>query len=220
MSSASRIVLVFALVLGSIPVHAARVVLVAGGSQDAVNVPATEARLKEPFGTDFDKAGNMFIIEMASGNRLLKVNREGILTHVAGTGEAGGGGDGGPALKAQFNGPHNLAVLPDGSVLVADTWNGRVRQVNLRANTVSTLPGWQTPVEKARGSGPYCVTLDFTGAKLYIADLRRIHVIDLATGNASVVAGNGTKGRPEDGALAKDAPLVDPRAVAPDRRGN
>ncbi|MBM3889707.1 MAG: hypothetical protein FJ388_11355, partial [Verrucomicrobia bacterium] len=223
MNSASRtvLVLVLALVLGGfIPAHAARIVLVAGGNQDAVNIPATEARLKEPFGTDFDKAGNMFIIEMVSGNRLLKINSKGILTHVAGTGEVGGGGDGGPALKAQFNGAHNLAVLPDGNVLIGDTWNGRVRLVNFKANTVSTLPGFLAPAEKAKGSGPYCVTLDFAGTKLYIADLRRVHVIDLATGKASVVAGNGTKGKPDDGALAKDAPLVDPRAVAADRRGN
>lgn len=200
--------------------RADKIVLVAGGDRDAVGVPALEAKLKEPFGTGFDAAGNLWIIEMASGNRLLKVDAAGRLTHVAGRPEPGFTGDGGPALEAQFNGPHNLAVLPDGDILIGDTWNGVVRKVALKTGTVSTLPGFKAPPEKARGSGPYCITLDFTGKKLYIADLSRVHFVDLATGRSEVVAGNGKKGRPEDGALAVDAPLSDPRAAAPDRQGN
>jgi DNA-binding beta-propeller fold protein YncE len=157
---------------------------------------------------------------MASGNRLLKMDSRGLLHHVAGQTTPGDAGDGGPALAAKFNGPHNLAVLPDGNVLIADTWNGRVRRVDLKAATVSTLPGFAVPAARARASGPYCISLDSTGAKLYVADLRRIHVIDLKTGVARVAAGNGEKGIPADGALAVEAPLFDPRAVAVDHKGN
>ncbi len=200
--------------------HADKIVLVAGGGQDAINVPALEARLKEPFGTEFDAAGNMWIVEMVSGNRLLRVDAGGTLTHVAGQEKAGFSGDGGPALQAQFNGPHNLAVLPDGDILIGDTWNGVVRKVSVKTGTVSLLPGFQAAKGKERGNGPYCITLDFTGTKLYIADLSRIHVVDLKTGEAKVIAGNGKKGRPDDGAVATEAPLSDPRAVAVDRQGN
>jgi len=199
---------------------AAKIVPVAGGNSDAVNVPAKEAKLKEPFGVEFDRAGNMFVVEMASGNRLLKVDAKGTLTHVAGSGAAGMAGDGGPALQAQFNSPHNLVVLPDGNVLLADTWNGRIRKVDFKAGTVSTLPGYGVPVEKAKASGPYCIALDFSGTKFYVADLQVVRVIDLVTGTAKVVAGNGQKGRPQDGAVATEAPLSDPRAVAIDRKGN
>lgn len=208
-------------------VIADQIVIVAGGNEDRTGIAAVDARLKEPFGTAFDKAGNFFIIEMASGNRLLKVDAMGILTHVAGksAGEKAGGssvnnGDGGLALEAQFNGPHNLAILPDGNVLIADTWNGHIRKVDLSGGAVTSLSGFGVPAEKARGSGPYCATLDLTGTKLYIADLRHVHVIDLKSGKASVVAGNGQKGVPEDGAVSTEAPLVDPRAVAADRKGN
>ena len=198
-----------------------KIVLVAGGGHAAPNgIPATQAELKEPFGVAFDKAGNLFIIEMSKGQRLLKVDQQGTITHIAGTGEGGGAGDGGPALKAQFNGPHNLAVTLAGDILIADTWNGRIRKVDLKANKVTSIPGFDVPADKARSAGPYCITLDFTGTKLHVADLRRIHVIDLKTGKSEVVAGNGQKGRPEDGTLAKDASLVDPRAVAADRKGN
>ena len=206
--------------LAALPLRAERIVLVAGGTKDAVGIPATEAELKEPFGVDFDRAGHLFIIEMASGNRLLRVDAMGVLTHIAGTGKSGASGDGGPALAAEFNGPHNLAVLPDGNVLIGDTWNGRVRKVDVKSGTVTSLAGYSVPAEKSRGSGPYCITLDFTGTKLYLADLTRIHELDLASGKSRVVAGNGKKGRPEDGAVATDAPLSDPRAVAVDRKGN
>ena len=59
-------------------------------------------------------------------------------------------GDGGPGLAARFNGPHNLAVLPDRDILIGDTWNGRVRRVSTRTGTVSTLPGWSVPADRAR----------------------------------------------------------------------
>jgi sugar lactone lactonase YvrE len=215
-----RFCLLAAALLAALPLRAEKIVLVAGGTKDAVGVPATEAKLKEPFGVDFDRAGNLFIIEMAMGNRLLKVDAKGVLSHLGGTGKAGFSGDGGPALAAEFNGPHNLAVLPDGNVLIGDTWAGHVRKVDAKAGTVTSLPGYSVPAEKARGSGPYCITLDFTGTKLHIADLTRILELDLNTGKSRVVAGNGKKGRPEDGAVATEAPLSDPRAAAVDRKGN
>ena len=204
----------------ALPLRAEKIVLVAGGTENRTGIPATEAKLLEPFGVDFDRAGNMFIIEMAKGNRLLKVDSRGVLTHVAGQPAAGDSGDGGPALTAQFNGPHNLAVLPDGDVLIGDTWNGRVRRVNLGRGQVTSLTGYGVPAAQARGNGPYCITLDFSGTQLYIADLKRVHRINLKTGESRVIAGTGEKGVPPDGAVAANAPLFDPRAVAPDRKGN
>ena len=200
--------------------HAEKIILVAGGSADRVGLPAAQAKVKEPFGVEFDRAGNLFIVEMAAGNRLLRVDAQGTLTHVAGLPTAGDAGDGGPALAAQFNGPHNLAVLPNGNVLIADTWNGRVRQVDVAAGRVTTVPGYGVPAAQGKANGPYCIALDFTGTQLFIADLRRVQALDLKTGKLRLVAGNGEKGIPVDGARATEAPLVDPRAAAVDRRGN
>ncbi len=197
-----------------------QIVLVAGGGKDAVDIPAVEAKLKEPFGTAFDSGGHLWIVEMVSGNRLLEVDGGGIIHHIAGQPEPGDSGDGGQANRAQFNGPHNLAILPDDKVLIADTWNGRVRVVDVKARIVSTVEGWQASPGKAKGNGPYCITASFDGKKLYIANLLQVIELDLTTHQSRVIAGNGRKGRPEDGALAVDAPLVDPRAVAPDHQGN
>lgn len=209
-----------ALALSPAFLHADKLVHVAGGAKDEVGISGRDASLKEPFGAEFDAAGNMWIVEMASGNRLLKVDATtGVLTHVAGQLKAGRSGDGGPALDAQFNGPHNLAVLPNGNILIGDTWNGLVREVDVKAGRVSSVKGYEVPADKARGSGPYCITLDFAGTKLYIANLRQILELDLTTNNLKVVAGSGQKGIPADGALATESPLVDPRAVAPDHEG-
>src|SRR5438445_9999798 len=78
------------------------------------------------------------------------------------------------------------------------------------------------PAVKARFGNIYCASLDPSGERLYLADLdnRRIRVVDLGTGVVTTVAGNGKKGVPEDGADAVKAPLVDPRAVTVDDKGN
>lgn len=209
-----------AFLAGVLAAKADRIVLVAGGMEERVGVAAPQARLYEPFGAEFDGAGNLYIIEMAAGNRLLRVDGRGMLAHVAGSRSAGDGGDGGPALEAKFNGPHNLAVLPDGNVLIGDTWNGRVRHVDMAKGVVHSLPGFGVARDKARASGPYCITLTPDGGTLLVADLRRVHAIDLKTAQSRVLAGNGEKGIPDDGALAIEAPLVDPRAAVQNRKGN
>ena len=67
-----------------------------------------------------------------------------------------------------------------------------------------------------------CIALSRGGEALYLADLdnRRVRAVDLATGVVTTLAGNGTKGVPEDAAVAAEAPLVDPRAVAADGSGH
>ncbi|MEY3608704.1 MAG: hypothetical protein RLZZ447_1492 [Verrucomicrobiota bacterium] len=215
-----RTILALLLAAAATAVAAERIELVAGGTRDEPGLPATETRLREPFGVEFDASGALYIVEMGAGNRLLRRDAAGRLEVVAGQLTPGDGGDGGPALAARFNGPHNLAILPDGRVLLADTWNGRVRRFDPARGTVDTLPGYGVPAARARGNGPYCITLDFTGHRLLIADLRQVLELDLATGRARPVAGNGDKGVPADGAVATEAPLTDPRAAAYDRQGN
>ena len=202
------------------PIRAAeKIVLVAGG----------EGKLDGPFGVDFDKSGNKFIVEMI-GLRVLKIDDKGALTHIAGTGKKGDGGDGGPADRAEFNGPHSLAVGRDGMVYVADTWNNRVRKIDPKTGMIHAFAGTGKkgfagdggPAAKAEFGGVYCIAFDPKGEQMYLADLdnRRIRAIDMKTGTVRTVAGNGEKGVPEDGAEAVKAPLVDPRAVAADGAGN
>ncbi len=201
--------------------RADKVVLVAGEGDGGSGSPAAAAKLVAPFGVDFDKSGNMYIVEL-TGGRAHKVDDKGMLTTIAGTGEKGSRGDGGPALKAEFNGMHSLAVAPDGTVFLADTWNNRVRRYDPKTGVVTGFAGTGEkgyggdggPAAKARFGGIYCIALDPRGER------RRIRMIDLKTTVVTTVAGNGEKGVPKDGAEATKAPLVDPRAVAVDAKGN
>jgi len=209
--------------------RADKLVVVAGGGSAEQGKPATECKLVEPFGVDFDKAGNTYIVEL-SGGRVLKVDGKGVLSVFAGTGQKGDGGDGGPAAKAQFNGLHSLVSAANGDIYLADTWNHKVRKIDAKAGTISTIAGTGKkgfsgdggPALKAEFGGIYCVALDAKGEKLYLADLdnKRIRVVQLDTGVVTSVAGNGKAGVPLDGAVAREAPLVDPRAVAVDAKGN
>lgn len=209
--------------------RADRLVPFAGGGAGTENVPATEAKMRDPFGIAFDARGNAYIVELLGG-RVLKVDAKGILTLLAGTGEKGDAGDGGPPRQARFNGMHNLVIGPDDTVYLADTWNNRIRTFDPKTGRLSAFAGTGKKgyageggsARTARFGGVYCLALDPRGTKLYVADLdnRRVRVIDLKTGMVALVAGNGKRGVPTDGADAKAAPLVDPRAVAADRKGN
>src|SRR5438045_7170234 len=79
--------------------------------------------LHEPFGVEFLPGGEMVIVEMEHGNRVLKVDAAGKQEVLAGTGTKGFAGDGGPAREAQFNGLHNLAIAPNGDIYLADAFN-------------------------------------------------------------------------------------------------
>ncbi|MFN3484746.1 MAG: hypothetical protein ACK44W_04605 [Planctomycetota bacterium] len=203
--------------------------VVAGGGTLSGDGPATKVRLQEPFAVDFDAAGMMYIAEM-SGHRIRRVDPSGRLTTVAGDGVQGDAGDGGPAARARFNGIHHIAFGPDGLLYVADTWNHRVRRLDVKAGTIHPFAGTGEkgfsgdlgPAARARFGAVYSLAFDPRGNRLYVADLdnRRIRAVDLKTGQVSTVAGNGQKGVPEDGGEAAAQPLVDPRAVAADRKGN
>ena len=209
--------------------RADKVVLVAGGGTAGDGADATTAKLLAPFGVAFDGSGNLYFVEF-TGQRLRRIDGLGIISTVAGTGEKGTAGVGGPAIKAQFNAPHSLAVMPNGDILVADTMNNRVCKIDARKGMLTVVAGTGEkgfsgdggPAAKAQFGNIYCAALDPRGERLYLADLdnRRIRVVDLKTGIVTTIAGNGKKGVPEDGAEAVKAPLVDPRAVAADAKEN
>ena len=183
--------------------------------------------LNEPFGVAFDAAGTVYIVEMG-GNRVSVLGRDGRPRVLAGTGEKGLAGDGGPAAPAHFNGPHHLLTGPDGHLYVADTFNNCVRRIDLRTRVVTRVAGTGEkgfsgdggPALEARFGGIYAIAL--RGDVLYACDLdnRRVRAIDLKTGVVTTVAGNGEKGVPRDGEDARSQPLVDPRAIAVDSKAN
>jgi sugar lactone lactonase YvrE len=185
--------------------------------------------LNEPFGVDFDAAGSMYIVELA-GNGVKRLGKDGKVVRVAGTGKKGFSGDGGPALEAEFNGPHHLLIGPEGHVYIADTWNNCVRKLDPATGKVHRVAGTGEkgnsgdggPALQAKFGGVFAIAFDAKKETLYITDLdsRRIRKLSLKTGIVSPVAGNGQKGVPQDGAEAVSQPLADPRACAVDSKGS
>lgn len=226
-----RMVLFSGLVVGLLgPLKADRVVLVAGGGTKADNAPATECKVIQPFACDFLADGSLVFVEMATGERLRKISPDGILTTLAGTGQQGTPGADGPANQATFNGMHNLLVDPNGNILLADTFNHRVRLYDPVAKVVKPLAGTGKkgfagdggPALKAEFNQTICIGFDRPKERLFITDIgnRRVRVMDLKSGIVTTFAGNGQKGEPKDGELAVTQPLQDPRAVACDSKGH
>jgi len=183
--------------------------------------------LNRPFGVDFDSKGRMWIVELEGGRVHRSAN--GVRKQVGGDGSKSYRGDGGSLGQATFNGMHNLAIAPDDSVYIADSWNHCIRRIDAKGHITTYagsgkagFSGDDGTAAKAQFNYIMCITLNPSGEKLHVADLknRRIREIDLKFDKVLTIAGNGQRGIPKDGAKATEAPLVDPRAVCSDTAGN
>ena len=199
MPGAARSALFGAALLAAAPTAGGRIALVAGDGLD------------EPFGVAFDGDGNTYVVEMG-GNRVTVL-------------EKGGGRH---VLASDLKSPHHLVLGPDGALYVTDTGHYRVLRFDLRSGASTVVAG--TGEKGFSGDGGPAVDAQFGGiysiafgrGVLYVCDLdnRRVRAVDLKTGRVATVAGNGEKGVPRDGGEARTEPLVDPRAIAADSRGN
>jgi len=102
-------------------------------------IPATEAWLAFPMGVAVDNAGNLYIADWLN-NRIRKVDTSGIISTVAGNGNAGFSGDGGPATSAMIWSDLDVAVDTKGNFYIADSSNFRIRMVDA-SGTIHTLAG-------------------------------------------------------------------------------
>ncbi|UWZ83946.1 NHL domain-containing protein [Occallatibacter riparius] len=189
---------------------------------------ATKAQLGTPWDVAVDSSGNLYIAD--SWNSVIrKVDAStGIISTVAGNGEGGYSGDGGPATRAQLSDPTGVAVDSTGNLYIADWANLRTRKVDAASGNISTIAGNGTtgdPIDggPATSSASYArdVVVDTTG-KLYIADAGhwRIRAVDLSSGILSTVAGNGYASYSGDGFAAVSAQIDQSYGVAVDGSGN
>ena len=184
---------------------------------------ATEAQINGPYGMAMDGADNLYFADFGN-RRIRKVDATGVISTVAGTGDSGFAGDGGPATEAQLSGPFTVALDGTGSLYIGDGSNHRVRKVDA-TGTITTVAGTEDledggPAIEARLDNPSGVVLDGTG-NLYIVDRgnHRIRKVD-TTGTISTIAGTGKPGFSGDGGPATEAQLNFPGGVAVDGAGN
>lgn len=135
---------------------------------------------------------------------------------IAGTGEPGHAGDGGPAIAARLNNPFDLAFDPAGNLVFSDTFNHCLRRIDAQTGIITTIAGTGKvgfsgdggPATDAQLNQPYGVTVDRAG-NIYTADRlnKRVRRIDGATGLISTLAGEGSP---------SGEPMVEPNGLALD----
>jgi sugar lactone lactonase YvrE len=188
--------------------------------------PATSAVLSGPSGVFKDLVGNVFLVDCGNG-RIRKVDTNGSISTIAGTGIQGFSGDGGPATSAMLSSPNGLFVDSQGSLYFSDTYNARVRKINA-SGTITTVAGsgsWSYggdggPATSASLNHPEAVHVDSLG-NIFIADNynHRIRKVN-TSGFISTIAGGGIFGSLGDGGPATSASLAYPSGVSVDAVGN
>jgi len=190
--------------------------------------PATAAKIDNPFGLVRGPDGAIWFCEY-TGHKIRRVAPDGTISTIAGTGKEGYSGDGGPALEATFNLPHELRFSPAGDLYVVDMKNNAVRKIDLKTKVISTVAGNGKPgysgddgaATAATLKQPHSIQFGPDG-NLYICDIGNhvIRKLDLGNGVISTFAGTGVAGITPDNSPIKGTPLKGPRSLDFDNKGN
>jgi sugar lactone lactonase YvrE len=190
---------------------------------------AVEAGLSEPAALALSDDGVLYIADQ-SNNRVRAVDlATGVIRTVAGTGKAGYNGDGMIATETCLAGPSGLALASDGTLFIADSFNGRIRAVDPVTGLIRTVVGdggeyrYQGPDEPSSCSlsRPSGMTLDEEG-NLYVTDSDN-HLVrrwNRMTGRIERIAGVGVAAYGGDGGAALEAGLSYPFGVVMGRTGH
>ena len=173
--------------------------------------PATEARLSRPTGLAFDAEGNLYITDPGN-HRIRKVDTQGRITSIAGSGERSFSGDEGPAAEAQLSAPAGFEIDVEGNIYVADfVWpRNRIRKIDT-GGIITTI------AETASLGG---LTVDAEG-NVYIVESTVGRILRLTPeGVLTIIAGSNQPGYSGDGGPAILAQLDTPKGIEVDAEGN
>jgi len=220
------------LTLITISVHAQNMVTIAGGDSAGYfgdKGLAAKAALSYPDAIAVDLKGNIYIGD-DHNNRLRMIDgKTGIIVTLAGTGEAGYSGDGGPADQAQIDGPTAMAFDKEGNIYFGDEANACIRKIDAKTHIITTIAGNGTqayagdggPAIEASFVHPSGLAIDAEG-NMYIADWgsSTIRKVSAKTGIITTIAGNGEGDYYGDGGPAGKAALSGCNELALDKLGN
>lgn len=190
---------------------------------------ALEGTFNKPHELRFDAVGDLYIVDMVN-HAVRKIDmKTGILTTIAGTGQPGYSGDGGPAVKAQFKQPHSIQFGPEGDLYICDIGNHVIRRLDMKTGMISTFAGTGkagdtpdgSPIEGTPLKGPRSLDFDKAG-NLWLAtrEGNQVFRFDLKAGKIHHVAGTGKGGFTGHGGPALEATLSGPKGISVDSDGN
>ena len=192
--------------------------------------PATTASLNKPHEIRFGPDGALYIADMSTHTIRRVDMKSGLISTFAGTGKPGFSGDGGPADKAALKDPIAIQFHPDGSsLLICDIGNQRIRAVDLKSRTITTVCGngrrEPTPDGAAFSpdtplNGPRTIDFDAKG-NLWLAlrEGNAVYRVTPAAQKLEHIAGTGKSGFAGNGGPARSAQLAGPKGLAVDARG-
>lgn len=175
--------------------------------------PAILANLSYPSDIEVDIYENIYFIDRNNSWRVRKIDVNGVISTLAGDGQAGYQGDGGLATSARLNYPTGVAVDRLGNIFIADTKNNRIREIDHSTGIITTIAGNGTqafggdggPATAASINYPSDVGVDNKG-NIYIPDNCRIRKIN-SQGIINTIAGTGNCGPSRDGFYALEASI-------------
>lgn len=190
--------------------------------------PAMAAQVDNPYGVVRGPDGAIWFCEY-SGQKIRRVAPDGTISTVAGTGQKGYTGDGGPATQATFNLPHELRFDAAGNIFIADMANHAIRRIDAKTKIITTFAGTGKrgyagdggPANQAMLNSPHSIQFGPDGS-LYICDVSNnaVRRVDMPTGVINAFAGTGRAGATPDGSPIAGTPLRAPRSLDFDRAGN
>jgi len=190
--------------------------------------PAREAQLNNPFGVVRGPDGCIWFCEY-TGQRIRRIRKDGILETVAGNGKTGFEGDGGSAMQASFNQPHEIRFDRKGDLYVVDMQNHVVRKIEMSTGIIRTVvgtgkPGYQGdggPADRAMLRQPHSIQFGPDGS-LFICDIGNhvIRRVNMDSGVIETFAGTGRAGPTPDAAPIVGTPLNGPRSIDFDSQGD
>ena len=189
-------------------------------------LPGLETNLVRAYGIAVDANDNLYVLSRGH-HKLFKLDAEGMATRIAGTGEPGFSGDGGPAIDAQLQSSNHLVANDAGNLYIADSGNRRIRMID-RQGVITTIAGTGEhgfggdggPATEALMTGGSAIARDAAG-NLYVADFEnhRIRKVD-TDGIITTVAGTGDHLFNGEGLPATESNIGEPTGVACDQEGN
>ncbi len=208
------------------------VTLVAGTGEEGYTGdggPALSAKINQPYGLAIDTNGDMYFSQRFDPAVRKVDGRTGVISTVAGTGEFGYGGDGGPGNQAMLREPNDLYLDGRGGLLIADIQDQRIRRVDLATGIITTFAGTGEksragdgkPAAEASLMGPRAVCMDRLG-NVYVAEREGNGVRKISTdGTLTTIAGaDSVFGYTGDGGPALAATWGAPKAIRCDRNDN
>jgi streptogramin lyase len=195
---------------------------------------ATRATLNEPYAVAVHPSGDLYIVDRLNAVIRKVDGKTGVLTTVAGSGQKGYGGDGGPATAAALREPNDCCLDGQGGLLIADVADWRIRRLDLKTGVLTTFAGTGRPAGKPDraqlGDGGPATRAVLVGARAVCVDGKGNTYICEREGNAvrrvdvrgviTTLAGTGARGYSGDGGNARQATFNGPKAIRCDRHGN